>query len=548
MRVEQKVVVDQVVKEVVKEVPYISERIKEVTVEREKIVPIQSIVQEVITAQQIVEKIVERTITVPKIQEVERTKEIVVEVPKIVEVERILPQLVNVNRYIEKIVEKIVEVPIIVEQIKEIVREHEKIVEVKNEYETVKEVERVVERAVIMEKFKEVVRNINHIEKVLQIVDRYEQTPVPIISHEERFVEVPYILEKIVEKIVIMPQIVEVLKYVHEVVEEETLGVAVGVEVASHEQKYKFLTANLKTNIGVLMAEIRKMRNTNPALGVLIETIEKFLAELEQFILFPRIVQVPKEVIVEKIVEKDRIVQLPTQDERSIKMELTLSMLVEKLILELKKIKKANPSLNLDLEDDIKMIFFSEIDSYPKGVDENFNRRLKEFSDSIYRKFESLGNWSLDHQLMLNTFLQERFMMANLVKNANTEIEKVRSIELGQEERIRLLESEFGGIREMVMQLRGVRGGESLEINGLVEGILGRFSKIESSKGFIGAMVEKSFSLGDLQIADERIKSLIRQKDYEINLLKDQITKIQTTRVVSTVSEGQGEIIRVLQT
>jgi hypothetical protein len=238
------------------------------------------------------------------------------------------------------------------------------------------------------------------------------------------------------------------------------------------------LTANLKTNIGVLLAEIRKMRNTSPALGVQIEIIERFLAELEQFILFPRIVQVPKEVIVEKIVEKDRIVQLPTQDQRSIKMELTLSLLVEKLILELKKIKKTNPSLNLDLEDDIKMIFFSELDSYPKGVDENFNRRLKEFSDSIYRKFESLGNWSLEHQLMLNTFLQERFMMANLVKNANTEIEKVRSIELGQEERIRLLESEFGGIREMVMQLRGTRGGESLEINGLVEGILGRFAKI----------------------------------------------------------------------
>ena len=66
-----------------------------------------------------------------------------------------------------------------------------------------------------MEKFKEVVRNINHIEKVLQIVDRYEQTPVEIIAHQKRLVEVPYILEKIVEKIVIMPQIVEVLKYVH---------------------------------------------------------------------------------------------------------------------------------------------------------------------------------------------------------------------------------------------------------------------------------------------------------------------------------------------
>ena len=132
----------------------------------------------------------------------------------------------------------------------------------------------------------------------MQIVDRYEQTPVPIISHEERFIEVPYILEKIVEKIVVMPQIVEVLKYVHEVFEEETLGVAVGVEVSTHEQKYKVLTQNLKSNISILLIEMRKMRNTNPGLGVQVDVIERFLTELEQFILFPRIVQVPKEVIV----------------------------------------------------------------------------------------------------------------------------------------------------------------------------------------------------------------------------------------------------------
>lgn len=64
-----------------------------------------------------------------------------------------------------------------------------------------------------------------------------------------------------------MPQIVEVLKYVHEVVEEQTLGVAVGVETATHEQKYKLLTQNLKSNIGLLLSELRKLRNVNPALG-----------------------------------------------------------------------------------------------------------------------------------------------------------------------------------------------------------------------------------------------------------------------------------------
>ena len=42
------------------------------------------------------------------------------------------------------------------------------------------------------------------------------------------------------------------------------------------------------------------------------------------------------------------------------------------------------------------------------------------------RQFESLGQWSIDHQLMLNSFLQERFLMAELVHNANMEIEKAK--------------------------------------------------------------------------------------------------------------------------
>jgi hypothetical protein len=38
------------------------------------------------------------------------------------------------------------------------------------------------------------------------------------------------------------------------------------------------------------------------------------------------------------------------------------------------------------------------------------------------------GSWTGDHELMLNTVLEERFAMANLVKQANLEIEKVRTI------------------------------------------------------------------------------------------------------------------------
>ena len=157
-----------------------------------------------------------------------------------------------------------------------------------------------------------------------------------------------------------MPQIVEVLKYVHEVVEEETLGVAVGVEVSTHEQKYKLLTKDIKIQLDLLLAELRKLRTSNPALQGQVTLVEGFLVELEKFILFPRIVEVPK--IVEKIVEveKDRIVTLP-KDDRSLKMELSLSLLVEKLILELKRIKTENPNLKLQLEEDVSLIFFNEL-------------------------------------------------------------------------------------------------------------------------------------------------------------------------------------------
>ena len=143
-----------------------------------------------------------------------------------------------------------------------------------------------------------------------------------------------------------------------------------GVDVASHEQRYKMMSKDLKVNLDVLLTELRKMKANNPGIKLQIEIIEKFLAELEQFILFPRIVQVPKEKIVEKIVEKDRIVTLPTQDERALKMELTLSLLVEQLIVELKRVKKENPSMSLNLEDDVKLIFFTELDQNNKLIGE----------------------------------------------------------------------------------------------------------------------------------------------------------------------------------
>lgn len=117
-----------------------------------------------------------------------------------------------------------------------------------------------------------------------------------------------------------MPQIVEVLKYVHEITEKETLGVAVGVDVSTHEMKLKNLTGDVKVQLDLLLVELRKLRTSNPNMVQQITLIETFLAQLEQFILFPKIVEIPK--IVEKNieVEKEKIVTIPTKDDRSLKM------------------------------------------------------------------------------------------------------------------------------------------------------------------------------------------------------------------------------------
>lgn len=378
-----------------------------------------------------------------------------------------------------------------------------------------REVERVVEKAVVFEKFKEAVRDINHIEKVLQIVDRIVNVPVEIIAYEERFVEVPYILEKIVEKIVIMPQIVEVLRYVHEVIEEETLGVAIGVDVQTHEQKYKLLTKDIKVQLDLLLVDLRKLRSSNPNLQGQITLVEGFLAQLEQFILFPRIVQVPK--IVEKIVEveKERIVTLP-KDDRSLKMELSLSLLVEKLILELKRLKHDYPNINFNLEDDVRLIFFSELSGPGQAIEGDLSLKLKSFSESVNRKFESLGSWSVDHQLMLNSFLQERFLMANLVKSANFEIEKSKTLNVRTVEGLRRYESECEAYKGLLEKLRvSLEGKAGVEIDSIVGNIFLEAERISSGQS------EIIRDLGDLKISDGRIQSLIREKDAELSRLRD---------------------------
>ena len=136
--------------------------------------------------------------------------------------------------------------------------------------------------------------------------------------------------------------------------------------------------------------------------------------------------------------------------------------MIEKLIVEMKRIQKANPNLNLQLEDDVRLIFFTDLEQGSNLVSGDFNAKLKSFADSVYRKFESLGNWSIDHQMMLNSFLQERFLMANLVKNANLEIEKAKSISVKRDESTKRFESEIGVLEGYIGKIRASMMGSGL--------------------------------------------------------------------------------------
>lgn len=91
-------------------------------------------------------------------------------------------------------------------------------------------------------------------------------------------------------------------------------------------------------------------------------------------------------------------------------MELSLSVLVEKLITELKRIKQKT-GVNLELDEDISLIFFNELNS-SVPLQGDLLQKLQSYSSHVNRQFQSLGSWTTDQEVMLRSFLQERFLMA----------------------------------------------------------------------------------------------------------------------------------------
>lgn len=286
----------------------------------------------------------------------------------------------------------------------------------------------------------------------------------------------------------------------------------------------------------ILLTDLRRLRTEKPEFRATIEMIERFLGEFDKLASVQRIIGVPTEKIVEK--EIDRAVLVPTKDSEVIKSEMAMSLLIEKLILEIKRIRTANPKVELSLDDDVLYIFFSELyDQQKVSVSSEFNTSLKEYTTSAISKFTKMGgSWTTDHELMLNTILEERFAMANLVKNANLEIEKVRSISDKRAHALREKETQFQQISKQMSEFYKVIG----EISNSSEGskLFSTNSSFSKMYGDLGQWMKSDYMVrldepmkivGDFVGSGNefnRMQSLLREREREIEVLTVRILEV----------------------
>lgn len=71
-----------------------------------------------------------------------------------------------------------------------------------------------------------------------------------------------------------------------------------------------------------------------------------------------------------------------------------MSILIEKLIIEIKRLQQIT-KLPIELDDEVKMIFFPELNLANRfSVEGPLAQKFNLFAEQIRRKFESMGPWA----------------------------------------------------------------------------------------------------------------------------------------------------------
>lgn len=126
--------------------------------------------------------------------------------------------------------------------------------------------------------------------------------------------------------------------------------------------------------------------------------------------------------------DKPYPVLVPTRDNYSLRVELSQALLIEKLIAEFRRLRSVNPNIKFNFDDDVNLLFFTEFQGQV-NLNEDIQGLLTSYTDQVIRKFTSIdGSWTTDHELILSTVLNERFALANIIKEANLSIERANAI------------------------------------------------------------------------------------------------------------------------
>lgn len=151
---------------------------------------------------------------------------------------------------------------------------------------------------------------------------------------------------------------------------------------------------------------------------------------------------------------------------------------------------------------------------------------------------------------MLNTILEERFAMANLVKQANLEIEKVRSISDKRAAALREKETQFLQISKQLSDFYKVVGDLYQSTEGQrVLSSSSSFSRLFTDLGqwiksdFVVRLDEPVKIIGDFVGSGNewnRMQSLLREREREIEVLRLRILEIEKSSL-KTSKSGSGQ-------